>query len=146
MKVAIIEDSISYQDSLKKIIKDTTKWEVDFFSDASHFGRSANLHDYDIIIANFYLPGINGRDLIKSISNKTKAEFALMASENNWVSTNDLENEQISTIIDKSIPNNVFDAMKYLGAKKEINSCMETETENMKEIISLTNGTDNIKT
>ena len=90
----------------------------------------------------FFIPGPILFYLIKSISSKTKAEFALMASVNNWVSDDDLEDEQISTIIDKSTPNNVIDAMIYLGAKKEINVSMEIETKNMKEIISLTNGND----
>jgi len=140
MKVAIIEDSRTYQKILNEIIERTTKWEVDFFSDASHFGRDADLKEYSIIIADFYLPGINGRDLIKTLSKKTRAEFALMSSRKKWVSDDDLNDEKISTIIDKTVTGNVIDALKYLDAKKRINDCMETEEKNMEEINSITNG------
>lgn len=140
MKVAIIVDSLNFQKILNVIIKETTQWDVDFFSDASHFGKDAKLKDYSIIITDFYLPGMNGRELIKSISNKTSAQLAIMSSESNWVSDADLEDKKISTIIDKTVPNNIVDALKYLGAKKEISDCMEIESKNQKEIISLANG------
>jgi len=140
MKIAVIEDSSTYKNVLKKIIKETTSWEVDFFSDASHFGREAKLSDYSIIIIDFHLPGINGRELLKSISNKTKAQLALMTSKTEWISEEDLNNGTISTIIEKMPPNKVIDSLKYLEAKAMINKYTETEEKNMEEMINLTNG------
>ena len=69
-----------------------------------------------------------------------------MSSETEWVQEEDLNNETISTIIEKTPPDKVIDSLKYLEAKATIKQCMETEKKNFEDIISLTNGNGQVKT
>lgn len=125
MQVAVIEDNVSFQNFLKNALE-TNDWHTDFFSSPSEFGR-VKLEKYDVILVDYHLPNINGRDLIKSISDKTKAEILLMSE---TFEEEDKENQNIKGLFHKEQDiEHVIDQLKYIDAKIRINKCMEEEKE-----------------
>lgn len=130
MHIAIIEDDESYLDLLKKSINEFN-WEIDFFRNSKEFGKS-DLKSYDVVVSDFELPTISGRDLINSIADKTSAQFFLMG--NNF-SEEDVENENIVGLIEKDDPSIIVDQLKYTDAKLRINKCIEVENGKYKDLI-----------
>jgi len=127
MKIAIIDDNNEHAKLIKSSIEHQQNWSVDFFNNAKQFGI-AKLELYDVIIAKYGLPTTNGRDLIKSISNKTNAELFLMSSSHNFVDE-DIDNENIAGLIDMSDANNIVDQLKYIDVKIRINKSIKVEEE-----------------
>lgn len=135
MKVAIIENDVIYINSLKKISEDYL-WEMDFFNNSEEFGK-VSLKQYSVIIANQDLSTTKGRDLLKSVSEKTNAQLFLMrlTSEGNGFSKEDVLNGSISGLIDKSDPKNIIEQLKYIDSKLKINKIIEIENNKYDEII-----------
>lgn len=125
MRIAIIEDNISYQNVLKDKIDEYNinnlldKIEPDFFIDSTDFG-TADLPSYKIIIANVYLPSIIGTKLMDGIKDKTDADLALMSSKNGWVSEDIKKDIRIKTFIDKKDPNNIISWLRYMQSRRKI--------------------------
>ena len=76
MRIAIIEDDLNYQKSIHKVLS-STRWEYTCFNSSLDFGKAV-LKEFDVIISDYHLPRISGRELLKSISDKTSAELFLM--------------------------------------------------------------------
>lgn len=138
MRIAIIEGDSDYREAIKDKVKET-EWDVDLFVSASDFGRSS-LSKYDVIIASFNLPAVNGRDLIKGVASKTTAQMFLMGyPSDNFHNEEDLNNERIKGLIDKSDLNNIISELKYIDSKLKLKSLMEKERNKLISIFP-TNG------
>lgn len=125
MRIAIIEDSLSYREILKGKVE-KTDWDVDFFVNASDFGR-VSLSSYDVIVADYHLPSINGRDLIRSLSTKTSAQMFLMGDSTSNFEEEDVHNDRIKGLINKEDPENVIAELRYIDSKIKLKDLMEKE-------------------
>ena len=134
MRVAIIDNDRSSSCVLKDLISDF-KWSAEFFKNPKEFGGT-DLLDYDVVIADYTLPGINGRDLLKSLSGKTHAQMLLMGDSSSVFSQEDIENNHINGFINKSLPESFTDQLRYIDSKIRINKLMEKETNKIKNILS----------
>jgi len=132
MKIAIIENQSNQHEYVKKRGSELG-WEVEHFTSPSELGK-ADLDDFDVIISDYSLPTINGRDLIKSIAPKTEAQLLLMSSHESFLEE-DVDNDRIKGLIDKDDPNNIIDHLKYIDVKLRINRIIEEESNKFKEII-----------
>lgn len=137
MKVAIIEDNRSYQKLIRSIAKHFD-WDVDYFFNATDFGR-APITKYDVIVTDYELPVINGRELIKSIASKTTAQILLMSDFSESFIDEDIKNERIKGLIDKGNPQSIVSELKYVDSKLKLKSVMEHEKDNLESIFP-TNG------
>jgi len=129
MEVAIIDDDIIFQSSLRKKINEFNKSErhenivADYFTGSSDFGKST-LEKYKIIISNVNLPAIQGIDLINSIREKTDAHFALMSKENGWHDKDILNDDRIIAIFDKNEHvKAIINWLKFMQARLAIYDC-----------------------
>jgi anti-anti-sigma regulatory factor/CheY-like chemotaxis protein len=125
MRIAIIDEDTASRETIKGKVKNTD-WNVDFFANASDFGR-ATLSQYDVILADYGLSTVNGRELIKSIAPKTTAQMFLMGNHSENFSEEDINNERIKGLIDKSNPDSIISELKYISSKIKIKSIMEHE-------------------
>jgi len=139
MKVAIIEDSAEYQTLFKDLLKDFN-WDLDYFSDSKEFGK-APINGYDVIVSDYSLPKMTGRDLIHSISDKTSAAIFLMSAEG--FTQEDIENDHISGLINKTEPENLVDQLKYMDAKIRINKRIEEDQAKCKNMVTMANSMTN---
>jgi CheY-like chemotaxis protein len=131
-----LQKYLEFQEFLKEIIDDfDSNWDVDFFANSPDFGK-AQIEQYDVIISNFSLPSMNGRELLKSISSKTKAELALMSSKKDWISEEDLNNHSVKTLLDKKDPKSILDWIKYIQSKKKILTLTESQQSGLERILS----------
>jgi len=135
MKIAIIEDDRSYQTLLKELTGGNPNWEMEFFSDSEEFGKS-DLHKFDVIISDYQLPSVNGRELLKSIQAKTQAELFLMSAISDIFKEEDILNDNINGLISKMNVQDVIDQIKYCEVKIRINRLSETENDKFNEIAS----------
>lgn len=131
MKIAIIEENLSRLRDLNNIV--SNKWKVDFFQTSQDFGR-ANLANYDVVVADCSLPTMQGRDLIKSILDKTHAQMLLMSDSSSVFSKEDIENESINGFIDS--PQTLMDQLSYLDSKIRISKLMEQESDRINGMLS----------
>jgi len=138
MKVAIIEEDSSYIERLRKAAEPYS-WDIEFFNSSSDFGK-AKLDQFDVIISDFNLSFINGRNLIKSISYKTSAQIFLMSGKNDSFAEEDIQNERIKGLIDKSNTENVIDHIKYADTKIRIKKLIEKEQNKLDDMMKSTNG------
>lgn len=139
MNVAIIEDDQNYATLLKEwIIEAKTDWNVDFFDDPSGFGQ-AKLSKYHVILSDYDLPGVNGLDLIKSVSKKTKAALALMSAYPNVLMRKEISQEA-PAILSKECSKNIIDWLHYIEAKLRINRMVEQEGQGLNSMALRTNG------
>ena len=115
MKVAIIEKDLA---RLNRIDDETSKfpWEIDFFKDPQEFGH-ANLDSYDVVVADCSLSTMAGRDLIRSIEGKSRAQMFLMSDSSSVFSQEDIENKNINGFIEKNDPDSLVDQLKYVDSK-----------------------------
>jgi len=119
MKIAIIEDDSKFVSIIKSKIEDHT-WKILYFKDTKHLGK-ANIKTFDVIICDFMLSEMSGRDLINSIAHKTNAQLFLMSAVPNSFTEEDVENENIVGLIDRSNPNNLIEQLNYIRTKLKIN-------------------------
>ncbi len=124
MKIAIIENENIFVSSIKSKIEDDI-WEIDYFGSTRQFGK-VDLDKYDVIVCDFRLPEMTGRDLINSISQKTNAQLFLMSLPPNKFTEEDVENENIVGLIDRSNPKNLIEQLNYIKSKLSINKCSKT--------------------
>ena len=122
MRIAVIEDNVSFKGVLQDLMK-KPDWEVDFYQTPSEFGRT-DLNKYDVIISDQKLPGVSGRDLIKSIAFKTHAQCFLIGEH---FEQEDIQNETIKGLIDRRIPETIIEKLNFADVKMRINNLMEKE-------------------
>lgn len=137
MKVAVIEDNGVSQKLIRSMARHFD-WDIDFFVSSSDFGQ-ARLSEYDVILADYGLNSINGRDLIKSIASKTTAQMFLMSDSTGSFLEEDVENDRIKGLIDKADPHKIIDELKYVESKLRLKSILENEKDNLGSLIP-TNG------
>lgn len=129
MKVAIIENDRATKEKLKNTIKQFN-WDINFFINSAEFSHR-HLNDYDIIIFDNKLKGINGQDLIKSISSKTDAELILLGDSFN---DEDINNQKIKALVNKNDINNMIKHLNYINIKLRIKNLIAKESEKLKNI------------
>jgi hypothetical protein len=123
MKIAIILEDFSARTNLAKTIE-MTDWAVDFFRNSLDFGK-AHLSEYDVIISDISVHPIDGRQILTSIQDKTKAELYLMG--NGSFSENDIYNDHIKGLINKNNMEDFFDKINYVNVKKRLQHFAATE-------------------
>jgi len=119
MKIAIVEDDSKFVSKIKSEIINVS-WEINYFEGTKDLGI-VDIKDYDVIICEFKLPEMSGRDLIKSIAHKTNAQLFLMSIAPDNFTEEDVENENIVGLIDISNPQNLIDQLNYISSKLKIN-------------------------
>jgi len=124
MKIAIVENDSTFVSILKSKITNEV-WEIEYFKSTKHLG-TVDIKSYDVIICDFILPEMLGRDLINSIANKTSAQLFLMSIAPNNFTEEDVENENIVGLIDRSNPENLIEQLNYIKSKLMINKCSRT--------------------
>lgn len=122
MKIAIILEDISARTRLAKNLQ-STGWAVDFFRNSLDFGR-AHLSEYDVIISDISISPIDGRQILTSIQDKTKAELYLMG--NGSFSETDIYNDHIKGLINKNDVNDFLDKINYVSLKKRLQDSAAT--------------------
>ena len=125
MNIAIIEDDATFR-SLLQVMLDDPKWHVNLFEDATDFGK-ADATQFDVIISDYNLPTMNGRDLLNAVYSKTSAELFLMSADSTIFSGQDVNSQHITGFIDKGKPNSIIEQLKYVDAKIRINKNIEFE-------------------
>lgn len=133
MKIAIIEDDNEYLKKLKVELSEVA--EIDFFSNTIDFGK-ANLNSYDMIIVDNSLETMSGKDLIKSISTKTNAQFFLMNETNERYSEDAIEDEHITGFILKNDIKSFKDHIKYVDVKLRLNKSLAQDKYKYQEILN----------
>jgi len=131
MKVALIENGDSFHKDLKKVSSELG-WEISHFNNSIELERT-NLNKYDVILTDLNLPVINGRDLIKSIATKTRAQIFLMTSYGKFIEE-DVKNDRIKGLINKDDPESLIDCLKYADIKIRLNKIIETENGKYEDI------------
>ena len=121
MKIAIVEDDSAFVGEIKSRIKNGS-WEIEYFKGTKHLG-TVDIKTYDVIICDFMLPEMSGRDLINSIAYKTNAQLFLMSVAPNNFTEEDVQNENIVGLIDRSNPENLIDQLNYIKSKLVISKC-----------------------
>lgn len=116
MKIAIILEDVPARNRLAKTLE-ATEWSVDFFRDSLDFGK-AHLSEYDVIISDVEIHPIDGRQILSSIQDKTKAELYLMG--NGIFSEKDIYNDYIKGLIDRNSIEDLFDKINYVSLKKRL--------------------------
>jgi len=122
MNVAVIENDSNHIEMLKHEISNLGQF--DFFYNSIEFGKS-DLDKYDVIIADYSLNTISGKDLIRSVSSKSKAQFFLMNSVSERFSEEDVENEHIAGLIIKDDIDSFKEHLRYIDVKLRINKILE---------------------
>lgn len=135
MKIAVIENNGTSQRVIKSMAKHYD-WDIDFFASSSDFGQ-AKLTDYDVILTDYRLHSINGRDLIKSIASKTSAQMFLMSDSTGSFIEEDIENDRIKGLIDKADPHKIIDELRYVESKLRLKTILETEKDNLGSLIPM---------
>lgn len=130
MRIAIIEDDESLVNGLSELLK-KEDWEVDFFKGSSDFGQTA-LHLYDVILSDLTLHPIDGRELLNTLAKKTPAELLLM--NDGTFKEEDLHNDAIKGLIDKTSLPNVIDKLHYIDVKLRIKKLALTEQEKIEDL------------
>jgi CheY-like chemotaxis protein len=133
MLIAVIEDNESLKKRLHGLLE-KEGWKVDFFQSSSDFGK-ARLHRYDAILADQTLEPVNGRQLLYSISKKTKAELLLM--NDGPFKDDDAQSEHIKGLIDKSSIEDVMDKLHYINSKLRIQKLAQEERKRLESITSV---------
>jgi DNA-binding response OmpR family regulator len=124
MKIAIVENDSSFVSKIKARIRNET-WQIDYFKDTKHLGI-VDIKKYDVIICDFSLPEMTGRDLINAIAEKTNAQLFLMSITPNNFTEEDVENEKIIGLIDRSKPEDLIEQLKYINSKLKIEEYSST--------------------
>jgi len=120
MKIAIIENDEIFVKLLKEQLENEG-WEVEYFFNSIQFGN-AKLNKFDVIIADYSLDSISGKDLIKAIASKTTAQLFLLGDQ---FDEEDILNVHISGLIHKSNVQDIIEHLKYVEAKLRINKTLE---------------------
>lgn len=127
MNIAIIDDEEIIHDILRsRILEVCNDCRVECFNDSTDFGRS-NLRQFDLIIADNRLPNISGRELLKSISLKTKAHLLLMSAYDADFLIHDVKENYIDAFISKDDISSLLDHIKYINAKLRITRMLDLE-------------------
>lgn len=132
MKVAFIENDERHISLLRQNLKNG--WDVDYFYNTKQFGFS-NISDYDAIVADLSLQSVSGRELVKSISSKTRAQLFLMGSEHETFSDDDVNNQQIAGLVEKDDIEGIIDQLNYADVKQRINKIMESEHSKLQDFL-----------
>lgn len=122
MRVAIISEDLSLQNFIRGVLK-RYEWQVDFFQDSSDFGK-VDLDPFDIIVADYKLSKITGRDLLRTIACKTPAQMVLLGTE---FTDADINSDWIKGLIDRTKPEALIDYLEYLEIKLRVSRIMEQE-------------------
>jgi anti-anti-sigma regulatory factor len=133
MKIAIIEDDKEHLKILKDELMNTA--EIDFFSNTIDFGK-ANLKSYDMIVVDNTLDTMSGKDLIRSISTKTNAQFFLMNETNEQYSEDIIDDEHIAGFILKNDIKSFKEHIKYVNVKLRLSKSLEQDTHKYQEILN----------
>lgn len=138
MKIAIIvsDDKLIYY--LKKAIKQINDWDASFFFNSQMFGGSDISH-FNVIIASFYLPTIDGQALLQSIHKKTSADLYLLCDSIGCISKADISHNYIKGVIKKDVVS-IMSKLQYLETKYKIQEMISTEDKNMNDIVARANG------
>lgn len=137
MKIAIIENDANHVDFLRRELHHDN-WTIDYYYNSTQFGFS-NIHEFDVIIADYALDTLSGRDLIKSISTKTSAQLYLMSDRTGAFSEDDVNNQNIAGFINKNDIDSMVHQLEYSDVKIRLNRLIETDHDKYKEILH--NGT-----
>ena len=113
-------------------------WDAEFCSDPQTFGRS-DINGFNVIIADFGIPTIDGQTLLKSIHGKTDADLYLLCDSADCISKADVSHDYIKGIIKKDIVS-IINKLHYLETKYRIKNMMLTENKNMNTIVTRANG------
>jgi CheY-like chemotaxis protein len=135
MNIAIIDDELIFHDIVGENIKDVcSDCNIDFFIDAADFGK-ANLKKFDVIISDNRLPGMSGRELLKSISLKTKATLILISAyEKDFIIENESDGH-ITSFVSKTDMSSLLDQIKYINSKLRINHLLDMEEAKIANLI-----------
>jgi len=127
MKIAIIvnDDKAIYY--LQDAINKTADWDVSFFSDSQGFGMF-DVSYFNVIIASYDLPSINGQDLLQAIHEKTSADLYLLCDSVDCISKTDLSRNYIKGVIKKDVLS-IINKLHYLETKYRIKEMISTEEE-----------------
>lgn len=117
MKIAILVDDPVIRSQLLKKMTMAMDLVVDFFQDSRSFG-SKKLHEYDIIFADLFLKPLDGRQVLKSIGNKTNADLYLMG--NGTFSENDINDVHIMGLINRNSVDDLMDKIDFVKIKKRL--------------------------
>lgn len=75
-KIAFIDDN-DLNAKLFEVYTNRKGWEFRWFSCAETFLKKANIDDYDIIIIDWFMPGMNGLELCDIIKSRAKIPLVL---------------------------------------------------------------------
>ena len=134
MKIAIIENDLNKSEVIGRMAV-MYHWDIHNFRDSKEFGK-IDLSDYDVVIADCSLSTMTGRDLIKSISGKTRAQMFLMSDSSSNFFEEDIDNVHINGFINKDRLNDLVDHLKYIDSKLRINKLMELETNKINNLLT----------
>jgi len=135
MKIALIEDNEDDAYFFKRAINN--RWETDYFIDSKEFGLKADLKSYDVIIVDFNLPVVDGRQILKSIGNKSSAEKAIISHNMDWFMGEDVHETGFANFFDKGKLDEVVEWLSYVESKIKINKCNENTEKSFESKISI---------
>lgn len=112
VKTAIIDDEEIISDNIAELLKHSGFNCIERFSDPKYFIEKFSKDDYDIIISDFSMPGMNGEELYKAVRDKDKnVGFILITGG---------DDSYIGNIDDMKILRKPFDIRSLLEAVKEM--------------------------
>lgn len=138
MKIAIIINDDKLMRYLSNAINKIIDWDVSFFLDPQKFGQF-DTSCFDVIIAEYSPPVINGQDLLQSIHEKTSADLYLLCDSIDSISKADISQNYIKGVIKKGVIS-VINKLYYLETKYKIKEMISTEDENMSNMVVRANG------
>jgi hypothetical protein len=139
MKIAFIDPSLKQNEFIKEILSTKQHWNIEYFTNPLDFSEK-DPKIYDIIITEESLQDITGHELIKLISKRTDAEFAIIGENLQDFFSESLFDESISAIIEKNEHEEIISWIQYLESKIRIKKIFEKEQNNYVELISQANG------
>ena len=124
MLAAIIEDDSGYREVIKDCMDDTD-WNIIYFPNSFAF-EEADWSKYHAVVCDYYIPMINGIELLKKVWDKGyRPDMALMSGY--LESIKGLYKPYINQIIDKANPKEIKDWLDYVRIKKEVNNKIDQE-------------------
>lgn len=79
MRLLIVEDDTILADSLAVFLRNQN-YAVDIFNDGQTALNFADFNKYDLLISDYLMPGLNGRELVKEIRKKHRSLPIIMLS------------------------------------------------------------------
>ena len=68
ISILFLDDEQNILDGIKRLLRDKKdKWKLDFFTDAELAEEKILKSNYDIVVSDVKMPGINGLQLLKKV-------------------------------------------------------------------------------